>query len=454
MGALGLGADALFGGLDLAGLFGGAEAVVPEIAAEAAPVFAETDAGLLGAIGGVGSADLGAAGLSDLALGGAGAAGADALAADAGTGALAAEAGGIPLAETDAGLFGAAGGVGSTLGGIDAAGGQLGALGAGGSQFTGALGASSAIPAAGGGVPVSSVIAGDLPGGANDLTAISSGTGGSDFESALAGSQPAGGAPIIDVRGATPQLYGNFAGTGSQDTGGVAQFLSGQGGGTPQFADTEAGLAGAQGGVGSVPSDAGVGVSPGANAAAISNAPAAAGGGSIIPGVKNSTLGWGALAAAPLALTAFRGQPALPPQAGQLNQLASGEQAFAQQQMGLYNANQVLPAQQAGLDAQRQQLTNQYRQMLFQQGVQNPEADSRWPQIQGLIDQQVNQSKSQIMTQNINAAFQGSGQAGNALSNLASMQTQADTAYNQQISQAAESLALTLGLVGAGGHLF
>lgn len=146
------------------------------------------------------------------------------------------------------------------------------------------------------------------------------------------------------------------------------------------------------------------------------------------------------LGAAPLALTLAKGESPLPPQATQLASTNTGLQNFANQELASVTNNQLTTAQAAAIAGQQQTLTNQWRQALFNQGVQNPESDTRWPQIQAQIQQQI-QAQTQTMIQtNLQAALGASGQASSNLLNLANLQVQQDTAFTNAISGATKAL--------------
>jgi hypothetical protein len=218
-------------------------------------------------------------------------------------------------------------------------------------------------------------------------------------------------------------------------------------------------LPAAGGGAGTVPTGAGATTPPAGFAstdaelagAATGTAPAAtpaAGGG--VTGALSSTLAspWTklALAGAPLALALGMGQPSLPASAQQLQ-----GQATALQQQGLTDLSQaragVLNAGQTAVITQvKTDLTNQWRQTLFNQGVQDPSKDARWPQIEAAIDAQVTQQTAQLIQQNITNALAETGQASTALTSIAQMQFQADQNFTNSLINATKSLGLAAGL--------
>ena len=180
-------------------------------------------------------------------------------------------------------------------------------------------------------------------------------------------------------------------------------------------------------------------------------APAAGGG-----AFGGSGWGWKAaglgLAAAPLALTLAKGESPLPPQAGQAQTLANSNQAAASPFINSVISNSPTLSQAAQLNQQQQNYTNQWRQVLFNQGVQRPEADSRWPQIQATIQQDM-QIRTQTMIQsNLQAALGFSGQASNNLLQLANLQVQQDTAFTNAIAGSTKALGTVAALGAASGR--
>lgn len=435
-GAFGLGDILGFGAADIgaeAGLgLGAAEAGAG--AAEAAPLFAGSAADFLAAPAAevAAGADVGGAfGLTDAGLAGLGAEGAAAL------GGAGADVTGAGI--TDALMSGAqAADLASTAGGLGALDqiatvGNLGATASdvGGASGLGGLGLGGGGPPvlanAGPGfvAPTTEIAEGFGTGGANDLSLISSGVGGDVPPTAA------------DYGGASDIGQPFDAGAGPSQTGLTVP-------------PNAMGAANVPGSTVAPPAVPGASVTPPAPPG-----DGGKGGGLFGTGISGNTALLAGAGLAPLALTMMRGEQPLPQQANQLqSQLATPLSNFSQQQLAQYQANRVNPAQQASLDAMRAQLTNQYRQMLFNQGVTNPQADSRWPQIEGLIDQQVMQSQGQMLANNINAAFAASGQAGQDLSILANMQVQQDTAYQQAINQATQAAGMVIGLGAASGKLF
>jgi hypothetical protein len=153
-----------------------------------------------------------------------------------------------------------------------------------------------------------------------------------------------------------------------------------------------------------------------------------------------------ALGAAPLALTLGMGQPGIPPQAQALQGQALALQQTGLQQLSQANAGILNAGQTATLAKMQTDLTNQWRQTLFNQDVTDPTKDTRWPQIEGLIDAQVTQQTATLIQQNITNALAETGQASQALLSIAQMQMQADQNFTNNLIGATKSLGLVAGL--------
>jgi hypothetical protein len=156
---------------------------------------------------------------------------------------------------------------------------------------------------------------------------------------------------------------------------------------------------------------------------------------------------WG-LAGAPLALTLARGEAGLPSSAQQLQGQAgvlsqAGLTDLSNARAGILNAGQT-----AVLGQMRADLTNQWRQTLYNQGVKDITKDARWPQIEAVIDSQVTQQTATMIQQNITNALAETGQASQALIAIANMQMQADTAFTNNLVNATKSLGLMAALSG------
>ncbi len=158
------------------------------------------------------------------------------------------------------------------------------------------------------------------------------------------------------------------------------------------------------------------------------------------------------LGAAPLAATLIKGESPLPPQAAQLSANNANIQATANSYLAGVQNNTPTPPQAAALATMQQQLTNQWAQTLFNQGVTNPQSDTRWPQIQAQIDQQVTAAAQSMIQTNLQAALGLSGQASGNLIALANMQIQQDTAFQNSITEATKALG-TVAALGAASKI-
>ena len=162
-------------------------------------------------------------------------------------------------------------------------------------------------------------------------------------------------------------------------------------------------------------------------------------------GVLNSP--WTRLGAglAPLGLALARGEPKLPPQAQQAQGLAGQVGAFGSQQLAAGQAGTLNPGQQALINNMRNDLTNKWRQTLFNQGVQDPSKDSRWPQIEAQIDAQVTQQTQTMIQQTIQNGLQATGQASGVLTNIANTQMASDNQFTTNLVNATKSLGTAVG---------
>jgi hypothetical protein len=150
-----------------------------------------------------------------------------------------------------------------------------------------------------------------------------------------------------------------------------------------------------------------------------------------------------------LGYTAAKGPTPLPAQANQLNALTSNLQVTGNQQLAMAVNGQLTASQAATLAQQQDQLTAQWKQVLMNQGVTNPEQDSRWPQIQAQIDQQMTASTQTMIQTTLQTGLQLEGQASSNLISLAQLQVQQDTNYTNAIGNAVKALGATV----AGGNL-
>jgi len=152
-----------------------------------------------------------------------------------------------------------------------------------------------------------------------------------------------------------------------------------------------------------------------------------------------------AVGAAPLALALGMGQQQLPTSAQQLQGQATALSQQGQADLASARAGNLNAGQTAVIGQVRTDLTNQWRQTLFNQGVQDPTKDARWPQIEAAIDSQVTQQTAQLIQQNITNALAETGQASAALTSIANMQFQADANFTNSLINATKSLGLAAG---------
>jgi hypothetical protein len=375
--------------------------------------------------------DVGAAALTALTLGaGAGVFGAGALGADAG---LAAGDVGAGVAEAGAG-----GDLAASLGigdiGATAAGGDLAAgLGIGDIGSTLGAGAAEAL----GTVPADTLAF--LPEVGADL-----GGGSLAFGSDVFGGLGDAGSFLPD--------------TSTLATGSLDSSITGM---SPSFAETDAELSG--GLTGTAPAAAPSYVIPsvaGAPAGAdtgLANANAsfgafdagttAAGGGltSTLSSALASPYTRLGLAAAPLGLALFRGESSLPSSATQAQANASQLSSFGQQQLAMGQAGQLNAGQMALITQSRNDQTNAARQAMYNMGVQNPEADSRWPQMLAQIDTNVTAMTAQMIQQEITNGLNALGSSSQTLNQIAQMQMQADQNFTNTLVNATKALGLAAG---------
>jgi len=224
-----------------------------------------------------------------------------------------------------------------------------------------------------------------------------------------------------------------FASPAASSGAGEAPAAAGPSATPAGFANTDAELAGAT-----------TGTAPAATAA-----PAAATGGGGVTGALGSALSspWTklALGAAPLALALGMGQQQLPTSAQQLQGQATALSQQGQVDLASARAGNLNAGQTAVIGSVKQDLTNQWRQTLFNQGVQDPSKDARWPQIEAAIDAEVTKQTAQLIQQNITNALAETGQASAALTSIANMQFQADQNFTNSLINATKSLGFAAG---------
>lgn len=156
------------------------------------------------------------------------------------------------------------------------------------------------------------------------------------------------------------------------------------------------------------------------------------------------------LGLAPLAVAGIMGQPGLPSAGQQAQGYANQLATYGQQQLALGTSGQLTPAQSAVISKMQQDLTNSWRQALYNQGVQNPEQDGRWPQILAAIDTQVTAATQQMLQQTIDNGLRALGQGGQQLAAISAQQMQADQNFTNMLVNATKALGTTV----AGGSSF
>ena len=127
---------------------------------------------------------------------------------------------------------------------------------------------------------------------------------------------------------------------------------------------------------------------------------------------------------------------------------ASAQAAEANARALASQGGNLNPAQQAALAQSRQNLTNQWKQTLFNQGVMAGKGgvpmSTQWPQIAALIDQQVKAQAQQMIQDNIKNALAGDQQ----LIALAQLQMQQDKNFQNTLMSATTALGRVAGLGG------
>jgi hypothetical protein len=174
---------------------------------------------------------------------------------------------------------------------------------------------------------------------------------------------------------------------------------------------------------------------------AVSGTAADTGGGGIMQslGLRNVSPLRLAAGLAPLGLALGMGGPKLPAGLGAAEANAT---ALAQQGSNL-NASQ-----QASLTQMRQNAVNAARQALFNQGVKNPESDTRYSQMIANIDSQVTAAAQTMIQQNIQNSLAGDAQ----LIQIAQLQMQSDQNFANMLMNATKAFGTSIGL--GGGQTF
>src|ERR1700677_290174 len=153
-----------------------------------------------------------------------------------------------------------------------------------------------------------------------------------------------------------------------------------------------------------------------------------------------------------LGYTVAKGAAPVPQQAQQVQAHSAPLHALANTDLSLVTNNQLTSSQAASIAQQQAQLTSQWRQVLMNQGVTNPEQDSRWPQIQALIDQQMTAATQSMIQTTLQTALGASGQANSNLLQVAQLQVQQDTNYTNAIGNATKALGSTVAATNTVGN--
>jgi hypothetical protein len=201
-------------------------------------------------------------------------------------------------------------------------------------------------------------------------------------------------------------------------------------------------------GVANAPASADIGLANANATFGTFDAGAATGGGGLtgqVGSVLSSPWTKLALGAAPLALAMFRGEAQLPAAAQQAQANAGTLSAFGQQQLAMGQAGQLNAGQMALITQSKNNLTNAARQAMYNMGVQNPEADSRWPQMLANIDTQVTAMTAQMIQQEITNGLTALGQSSTTLNQIAQLQMQADQNFTNTLVNATKALGLAAG---------
>jgi hypothetical protein len=171
--------------------------------------------------------------------------------------------------------------------------------------------------------------------------------------------------------------------------------------------------------------------------------------GSTIGDAATSTPGKLALAGLPLAFTLARGQPTVPDQIGPLTNSGSvtGPLISTEQtQLNEANTGQLTPGQTAQVALYQQQAQSALLTQLAQEGVQNPQQDSRYVQGMAAIGQQVQAMTQNYITAALQAGTAAAGDAASALTTAANAELATDQDFQSALNSAFTSFGLIAGL--------
>jgi hypothetical protein len=362
-----------------------------------------------------------------------------------------------------AGLFGAGAlGADTAIGAADVGAGaaDLGAAGAGG-DLAASLGIGDIGATAAGGDLAASLGLGDIGSTLGAGAADALGTVPADTLAFLpeVGADLGGGSLAFgsDVFGGLSDAGSFLPDTSTLATGSLDSSITGM---SPSFAETDAELSGGLTGtapaaapsyvmpsVANAPAGADTGLANANASFGAFDAPAAGGGGltSTLTSALASPYTRLGLAAAPLGLALLRGESSLPSSAQQAQGNAAALSSFGQQQLAMGQAGQLNAGQMALITQARNDQMNAARQAMYNMGVQNPQADSRWPQMLAQIDTNVTAMTAQMIQQEITTGLSALGSSSQTLNQIAQMQMNADQNFTNTLVGATKALGLAAG---------
>lgn len=167
---------------------------------------------------------------------------------------------------------------------------------------------------------------------------------------------------------------------------------------------------------------------------------------SLIPSGKTAVAA--AIPLGELAYQAIKGAPPLPDSAqalGQSGAVTAPLLATESSRLNEANTGELSPGEKANIAQFVQQQQNQLLQRLAQQGVQNPQHDSRYQQGMAEIQAQALALTQQYVSAALNAGLQAAGAASGNLANVANAEISQDNAFQDAMSKAVASLGGILG---------
>ena len=173
---------------------------------------------------------------------------------------------------------------------------------------------------------------------------------------------------------------------------------------------------------------------------------------SFLQNVGNSLSSGGgktALALAPAALTLLKGQPQVP---SNIQPLTTGGAVTApliateQQQLAEGNTGVLQPGQATQIAQYRSQAESQLIQQLANEGVANPQQDSRYIQGMATIEQNAQVMGQQFITAALTSGLSAAGDAASTLTTAANAQLAVDNQFQTALNSAMQSFGLVQGL--------